>query len=205
VPDRRETSPEALSQFFEGVERHLGDHQSLLIGAVAWMLGWGGGIYLADVLGTSKKKVSQGLIDFCDKAGLPTWRRVQDPIIGRTREREGALNRGLSDSDGVFISVDNIKRFYSGLRPKEPATGGVYLNEQERRLMAGGLATMLGRGGVSTIASAAKLNRNTVAKGAKEFLRKKRDEKDLSPGSGRLRRGSGQGVTSQRTPTKAMD
>lgn len=44
-----------------------------------------------------------------------------------------------------------------------------HLDEKQRRFLAGGMARMLGHGGVTVVAAAAGMSRNTVTDGAKAF------------------------------------
>jgi hypothetical protein len=60
----------------------------------------------------------------------------------------------------VELSEGSASELFSFISP--------HLNEKQRRLLAGGLARALGRGGATFIASVAGMSRNTVIAGAKE-------------------------------------
>ena len=55
-----------------------------------------------------------------------------------------------------------------------------HLDEKQRRLLVGGMARVLGRGGTTVVAKAARMSRNTVIDGAKAY-----DEREAP--SGRVR------------------
>jgi hypothetical protein len=60
----------------------------------------------------------------------------------------------------VEVGEDGLTDFFSAVMP--------LLDERQRRVVAGAAATMLGRGGVTTVARAASMSRNTVIDGTKE-------------------------------------
>ena len=59
------------------------------------------------------------------------------------------------------VSEESLERFFSSMV--------VVLDERERRLLAGAVARMLGRGGPTVVARASGLSRNTVIAGTKEI------------------------------------
>ena len=59
------------------------------------------------------------------------------------------------------VTEEGLELFFSALFP--------VLDERQRRLVAGGVARLVGRGGVTVVARAAAMSRNTVTDGAKEF------------------------------------
>lgn len=61
----------------------------------------------------------------------------------------------------VEVTEEGLEEFFSVLFP--------VLDERQRRLVAGGAARLVGRGGVTVVARAAAMSRNTVTDGAKEF------------------------------------
>lgn len=58
-------------------------------------------------------------------------------------------------------TAEELKRYFETVLP--------HLNEAQRRLVTGGVARALGRGGKSRVAEAASMSRNTVARGETEF------------------------------------
>jgi len=76
---------------------------------------------------------------------------------------------------------------------------GEHLDEKQRRLLAGGVARLLGRGGLIAVATAAGMSRNTVIDGAKAF-----DAKEAP--TGRVRReGGGRPRLEDADPTLLAD
>src|SRR5947209_12702341 len=74
-----------------------------------------------------------------------------------------------------------------------------HLDEKQRRLLAGGMARLLGRGGVTAVATATGMSRNTVMDGAKAF-----DTKEAP--TGRVRReGGGRPRLEDADPTLLAD
>ena len=74
-----------------------------------------------------------------------------------------------------------------------------HLDEKQRRLLAGGVARLLGRGGLTAVANAAGMSRNTVIDGAKAF-----DAKEAP--TGRVRReGGGRPRLEDADPTLLAD
>ena len=69
-----------------------------------------------------------------------------------------------------------------------------HLDEKQRRLVAGAVARMLGRGGLTMVAEASGMSRNTVIDGAKAF------DAGVEP-SERVRREGG-GGSDAKTPTR---
>lgn len=57
------------------------------------------------------------------------------------------------------VSEQGLSRFFSVTSP--------FLDERQRRLLAGAMAEMLGRGGQARVAEAAAISRNTVIAGTK--------------------------------------
>jgi hypothetical protein len=74
----------------------------------------------------------------------------------------------------VEVTVEGLSGFFSVVMP--------LLDERQRRVVAGAAAQMLGRGGVTTVAEAASMSRNTVITGSQEI-----DSGEASP-TGRVRR-----------------
>jgi hypothetical protein len=87
-----------------------------------------------------------------------------------------------SEYDGRMDVRESVAARYAALRP--------YLDERRRRLWAAVEARSLGRGGVTAVAAATGLRRNTVATGLRELEAAGRsegpaDERVRSPGGGR--------------------
>jgi hypothetical protein len=60
----------------------------------------------------------------------------------------------------VEISAEGLERFFEVVMP--------HMNELQRRVVAGAMAEMLGRGGKTAVAAASKMSRNTVIKAERE-------------------------------------
>ena len=78
----------------------------------------------------------------------------------------------------MHISEGELAQFFAVVLP--------HLDERQRRLFAGATAAMLGRGGDSAVARAARMSRNTVAVGRRES-----ETPDADPGERVRRQGAG--------------
>jgi hypothetical protein len=74
----------------------------------------------------------------------------------------------------VAVAENDLSAFFSSV--------SVVLDERQRRVVAGATATMLGRGGVTAVARASSMSRNTVITGVKEIA------SGQMAGAGRIRR-----------------
>jgi DNA-binding phage protein len=62
---------------------------------------------------------------------------------------------------GMEIDSEDLEKFFEFMAG--------HLDEKQRRLVAGGIARLLGRGGLTAVAGAAGMSRNTVIDGAKAY------------------------------------
>ena len=63
---------------------------------------------------------------------------------------------------GVEVTREGLARFFSVVMP--------HVNEVQRRVVAGAMAEMLGRGGKTVVADASGMSRNTVIKAEAEVV-----------------------------------
>ena len=67
----------------------------------------------------------------------------------------------MPKSRSVEIDSEGLEGFFGFLFD--------HLDEKQRRLLAGGMARLLGRGGLTVVADASGMSRNTVIDGAKAY------------------------------------
>ena len=87
------------------------------------------------------------------------------------------------------IDSEDLARFFEFVLP--------HLDEKQRRLVAGAVARMLGRGGLTMVAEASGMSRNTVIDGAKAF------DAGVEP-SERVRREGGGGLRREDTDANLL-